>query len=313
MPKPELRDHRKFLKMIRLLGNIPVSHAIGYLDCMWNRGYQTGSPFVGDAHDVESAAVYPGEPGTFAAAAFEAGFLDQDPDGNFIIHDLWEHAPSYAKKRIERRGFAPEGTNYSGERHGDESRTSRELSGNSGNRSFPNGNNRESTVPERESSGKENDEKVPDRDENGNFREDVVPDRETEPNQEPKPKTTKTKDGPAAAGGWEEFVQEFVECWNVQAKAIGWIPCVKVNSKRKGELRARWQEVFWRERWREAMEKAAPITGLRGLNERRWKANVDWFLRPGTVVKILEGSYDGWNGGPSQQAQLPPLRTRQPD
>ncbi len=103
MAKPELRDHRKFLKLKRLLG-APTPHVIGYLECLWLRGYQTGSPVIGDDMDVESAAEFPGEIGTFTKAALDAGFIDCDEAGVYTIHDLFEHAPSYAKKRMKRRG-----------------------------------------------------------------------------------------------------------------------------------------------------------------------------------------------------------------
>lgn len=103
MAKPELRDHRKFLKLKRLLG-APTPHVIGYLECLWLRGYQTGSPVIGDSLDVESAAEYPGEIGTFTKAAMDAGFIDLDEDGRYTIHDLFDHAPSYAKKRMVRKG-----------------------------------------------------------------------------------------------------------------------------------------------------------------------------------------------------------------
>lgn len=106
MAKPELRDHRKFLKLVRLLGD-PRPHVMGYLECLWLRGYQVGTAFVGDADDVEAAAEYPGERGRFAAAAFEAGFLDRDADGTFLIHDLYDHAPKYAQMRMRRKGNAP--------------------------------------------------------------------------------------------------------------------------------------------------------------------------------------------------------------
>lgn len=106
MAKPELRDHRKFLKLKRLLG-APTPHVLGYLDCLWHRGYQTGDPFIGDALDVEAAAEYPGEPGTFAEACFQSGFLDRDEAGGYSIHDLYQHAPKYAKQRMQRRGTAP--------------------------------------------------------------------------------------------------------------------------------------------------------------------------------------------------------------
>lgn len=106
MAKPELKDHRKFKKLVRLL-NEPVAHIVGYLECMWHTGYQIGTPFLGDSTDVEAAAGYPHEPGKFTTAALEAGFIDAEDGGNYSIHDLFEHAPKYAKMRMKRKGTAP--------------------------------------------------------------------------------------------------------------------------------------------------------------------------------------------------------------
>ncbi len=108
MAKPELRDHRKFTRLRRLLGE-PTPHVIGYLECMWMRGYQTGNPVLGDGLDVEAAAEFPGVPGTFLAATIEAGFIDENEDGTYSIHNLYSHAPEYVQKRMIRRGFAPDG------------------------------------------------------------------------------------------------------------------------------------------------------------------------------------------------------------
>jgi hypothetical protein len=106
MAKPDLRDNRKFLRMKRLLGE-PTPHVIGYLECLWMRGYQTGNPIIGDEFDVETAAEYPGEEGKFARVAIEVGFIDRLPDGKLAIHQLYEHAPRYVKQRMKRIGTAP--------------------------------------------------------------------------------------------------------------------------------------------------------------------------------------------------------------
>lgn len=111
MAKPELRDHRKFLKLKRLLGD-PVPHLIGYLECLWIRGYQTGSPIIGDELDVEAAAEYPGEEGRFAKAAVASGFVDVDENGIHRIHDLFQHAPKYVQLRMVRKKTAPEGSSW---------------------------------------------------------------------------------------------------------------------------------------------------------------------------------------------------------
>ena len=40
------------------------------------------------------------------------------------------------------------------------------------------------------------------------------------------------------------------------------------------------------------MDRAGPSEFLRGNNDRNWKINLDFFLRPDSVTKILEGNYD---------------------
>lgn len=45
--------------------------------------------------------------------------------------------------------------------------------------------------------------------------------------------------------------------------------------------------------WREVAGKVAASAFCRGHNDRGWKAGPDFFLKPGTSVKALEGVYDG--------------------
>ena len=123
MAKPDLRDNPKFRKLRRLLG-APTPHVLGYLECLWIIGYQTGNPVVGDSQDVEAAAEYPGEPGKFTKAALEAGFLDEESNGRYSIHDLYDNAPQYVKKRMTRKGFAPK-KNAAASRKKVDSKTSR--------------------------------------------------------------------------------------------------------------------------------------------------------------------------------------------
>jgi hypothetical protein len=256
--KPELRDHRKFLKLKRLLGE-PTPHLIGYLECLWLRGYQTGSAYIGDALDVESAAEYPGEVGRFTQAATDAGFLDRNDDGTFVIHDLFDHAPAYAKKRMDRRGNAPNGTNYAG------TTPNESRAGEDGSRA-----------------GEETPENVP------------CGTQSLEPrtkNQEPKP-----KDPPNPPRGEARRIrlapEEFRAAWNEAARANGWRRCDEISDRRLAALRQRSAKDAWLGSWRQALIRAGPSEFLRGGGERGWIADVDWFLRPNTVTKILEGAFD---------------------
>jgi hypothetical protein len=70
----------------------------------------------------------------------------------------------------------------------------------------------------------------------------------------------------------------------------------QLTKKRHGQLRARWQDAWWRDNWRTALERAGPSRFLNGDNDRGWKIDLEFFLKPDTAAKILEGKYDNRAG-----------------
>jgi hypothetical protein len=91
--------------------------------------------------------------------------------------------------------------------------------------------------------------------------------------------------------------EEFLLAWN----AIEGIKHVNIiNDARRAKLRKRWLEEYFRANWRAALAKIPTIPGLLGYNDRGWVADIEWFLRPHTVPRLLEGSYDHWKGTPAQ-------------
>ena len=70
----------------------------------------------------------------------------------------------------------------------------------------------------------------------------------------------------------------------------------QLTNKRRGQLRTRWQDEWWRDNWRTALERAGPSRFLNGDNDRGWKIDLEFFLKPDTVAKILEGKYDNRTG-----------------
>ena len=95
------------------------------------------------------------------------------------------------------------------------------------------------------------------------------------------------------------FAEEFAASWNAlpadSRKAVR-----AMNRGRVDQLRRRMQDATWRENWREALAAVPSSPFCRGENRRGWTANVDWFLRPGTVLKLVEGQYDG--DGPGERS-----------
>lgn len=81
--------------------------------------------------------------------------------------------------------------------------------------------------------------------------------------------------------------------WNEAAKRLS-LPTIKsMTKKRKTTIRQQWKDPFWRENWSAAMTKITESDFLQGGNDRGWRANIDWFLRPDTVSKVMEGAYNG--------------------
>ena len=98
------------------------------------------------------------------------------------------------------------------------------------------------------------------------------------------------------------------DTWNEMA-AFPQLPKVTVmTAKRKATLRVRWAEAFFRENWAEAMAKIPGCPFLIGQSERGWRADFDWFLKPDTVAKILEGKYDAGAGAGGKSSARSPRR-----
>ena len=105
MAKPELLGHVKFGRLQRTLG-LRRYEAIGILETLWHHCWSCCDADVGTADDVAWIVDWPAEDAARLAEGLRAaGFTDAAGD-QFIVHDLWQHAPSYAKLRHERLGGA---------------------------------------------------------------------------------------------------------------------------------------------------------------------------------------------------------------
>jgi len=65
-----------------------------------------------------------------------------------------------------------------------------------------------------------------------------------------------------------------------------------LTDKRKIALKARWKDPWWRENWEAAIERGRVSAFLRGANDRSWMIDFEFFLKPDSVAKIVEGKYD---------------------
>jgi hypothetical protein len=83
-----------------------------------------------------------------------------------------------------------------------------------------------------------------------------------------------------------------LQAWDTTATAAGLPRCVALTPKRKAALRARMAEAHWRDNWEHALTKLAASAFCTGSNDRQWKADIDFFLRPDSVARLMEGKYD---------------------
>lgn len=89
---------------------------------------------------------------------------------------------------------------------------------------------------------------------------------------------------------------DIIDLWNRTAGAVrGMSTChaIRDKTKRYTLLKARWREHPDWSWWRQLFEMIAASPFLTGSNERGWRADIDWAVKPGNAEKVLEGKYEG--------------------
>jgi hypothetical protein len=70
------------------------------------------------------------------------------------------------------------------------------------------------------------------------------------------------------------------------------LPTAAATPDRLRTAAARLREEPDLEKWRTGFRKVAASPFCRGQNERGWRATLDFVLKPGCLIKVLEGAYD---------------------
>lgn len=78
----------------------------------------------------------------------------------------------------------------------------------------------------------------------------------------------------------------FQTAWN----SSGFPKIRSFTAKRERSFRLRLKDSDWD--WQGALDRAKGSDFLMGKNDRGWSMNVDFFLRPDSVTRILEGEFD---------------------
>jgi hypothetical protein len=79
------------------------------------------------------------------------------------------------------------------------------------------------------------------------------------------------------------------------------IKIAKLSDKRKKTLKERLKDEFFKDNWKKALDMVPTIPFLMGKNKTDWRADFDFFTRPDSVAKIIEGKY-GQGEKPSEYA-----------
>lgn len=98
---------------------------------------------------------------------------------------------------------------------------------------------------------------------------------------------SKTRGGGRAREGPSS--DEFLAAWNALGDPFP--RALRMSDTRSKALKARCSDKFWLENWQAALAQLPQTPFLRGEGGTGWVADVEFFLRPDTVQKIVEGKY----------------------
>lgn len=90
------------------------------------------------------------------------------------------------------------------------------------------------------------------------------------------------------------IAQEFINLWNYNCGVK--LQQAKLNQFRISQILERFKEEPNLNYWKEVVIKISQSDFLTGGNQRAWRANFDWLLKPGNHYKIIEGQFNGENG-----------------
>lgn len=86
---------------------------------------------------------------------------------------------------------------------------------------------------------------------------------------------------------------DVVDCWR---HYTGQSP--KLTKKRRDMITTRLRDPWWQKHFAEGCQAVSEIDFCLGDNDRGWRANLDWFIRPDSLAKVLEGNYGRYKPKP---------------
>lgn len=102
-----------------------------------------------------------------------------------------------------------------------------------------------------------------------------------------------------------EEMETVKQAWNEMAKAAGLESMRTWSDGRKRAFCARWKDADFRDNWRTAILKIQNTPFCCGKNDRGWRIDIEFFLKPDSLNKILEGKYDGPSAEDTPPMEIP--------
>lgn len=84
--------------------------------------------------------------------------------------------------------------------------------------------------------------------------------------------------------------QEIMRLYN--EACLSYPRCRTMSEARKKAIRARFNNGYTLDDFKELFEKAEKSSFLRGGNNNNWAANFDWLIKDANMAKVLDGNYD---------------------
>lgn len=100
-----------------------------------------------------------------------------------------------------------------------------------------------------------------------------------------------------------EDERSFVEHWNASCKGTKINQILRFTSARQRKLKNRLDDRFFVDNWRSAIQRLASVPEF-SKDQPSWTPSIDWFLKPNSVISIVEGKYDNWGRGRSDNTDV---------
>lgn len=254
----------ELMKFKRLQRRLKMSTAtlVGHLELLWlatAKNAPEGDIGRFSNEDIAIACYWDGDPDEFVDALVECRWLDADSTWRLLVHDWSEHAPTYVHGCLKRHG-----------------------------KSFRNSTKEVTKEPPKQAPKEPaigtSSEDTPTKPSLTKPSQDLAKPNQVKPSEEEGESASAAASPPPAP---TTSPADLLEAWN----AVMGQRC-EMTEKRTKAARLRLKDPKWVERWRVALDRCSASDFCRGVNDRGWAADFEWFIKPESVTRLLEGKYD---------------------